>query len=311
MWVGEESTATGTNFSARAEQINNLQEWYLQNSRLGIPVSIVEETLHSGSYHGTIFPMPCGLGASWNTSLLAKVGAVIGAEARAGGADRGFSPEINVATDPRFGRTEENFGEDPALVATLGAAMALGMQGGAEGPSGYLPDPQIHVACEAKHAAAYAQGGRDAYPADVAPQTLFDIYLRPWRDFLSKAGGRGLMASHNSVNNMPAHGNHWLLNQTLRELFDAPGILIASDDSDIGQLTGFGIVPDTQAAAVLAVEAGMDQDLHAEAFPMLEDAFNQGQVSIEPIDRAVSNVLRQKFAAGLFDGAWRVNASVM
>jgi beta-glucosidase len=125
------------------------------------------------------------------------------------GVTRGFSPEINVCTDPRFGRTEENFGEDPCLVASMGVAAVHGLhQGNTEGPTGYLPPHAI--ASEAKHAAAYGFGGKDGAAADLSTRTLHDVYLRPWREYAA-AGGRGAMLSHNAINDVPAHANQELM----------------------------------------------------------------------------------------------------
>jgi beta-glucosidase len=184
---------------------NELQTWMVNNTRLGIPISFSAETLHSavgggskdvsGNGGGSVmFPMPCMQGCTWNTALIEKVARVIGTEARASGNDRGFSPEINVCTDPRFGRTEENFSEDPALVAAMGVAAVKGLHGGnVDGPSSYLPPGTI--VSEAKHAAAYGYGGKDGAGADISERTLYDVYLRPWRDY-ARNGGRGAMMSY-------------------------------------------------------------------------------------------------------------------
>lgn len=146
--------------------INVLQETFFNTSRLGIPVTLVAETLHSSVTGGTAFPNPTLLASSWNTSLVAAVGAVIAAEARASGVQRGFAPVLQVTTDPRFGRFEEAFGEDPLLVSAMGVAMVLGQQGAPVGPSAYADDPTAKLSCEAKHAVAYGYSGRDWYRAD-------------------------------------------------------------------------------------------------------------------------------------------------
>lgn len=181
---------------------NAWQTWQVNSTRLGIPTSFIGETLHSGYSGGTVFPMPSSQGASWNASLVQEIAAAIALEARTSGVDRGFSPVLHFCTDPRFGRCEESFGEDPALVAAMGVAAVTGLAGpgGPGAASTYLPDPTVHIATEAKHYAAYAYGGRDgSMPADVSEYTLFDVYLRPWRAY-ARAGGRGIMAAHNAVN---------------------------------------------------------------------------------------------------------------
>ena len=154
----------------------------------------------AGHVMGSIFPMPAGQGATWNRSMVRAVAAAIAAESRASGADRGFSPELQVATDPRFGRTQENFGGDPYLVSELGVAATLGLHGGdTGGPGGYLPDYTTTITSEAKHYAVYGFGDADGSPADVSIPTLYDVYLRPWKAYV-QAGGRGVMAAHNTVN---------------------------------------------------------------------------------------------------------------
>jgi beta-glucosidase len=175
--IGAVPCATGGTKEGIETQ-NAIQQQFLNQSRLAIPVTFHTETLHSAVSRGTIFPMPVMQGSTWDAPLVGLVGASIGTQTRAGGSDRGFSPEINVCTDPRFGRTEENFGEDPALVAAMGIAAVQGLQGGSTGgPSEYLPKGSI--ISEAKHAAAYGYGGKDGAAADLSPRTLHDIYLRP------------------------------------------------------------------------------------------------------------------------------------
>jgi len=216
----------------------------------------------------------------------------------------------------RWWRLEENFGEDPALVAKLGVAMARGMQGQPVGPPAAQPAPQPadryfdgdYVACEAKHGFAYLAAAEDGGPVQLGERTLMDAYMRPWRDFAA-AGGREMMASHQSFNDVPSHANTALLTGVMRERFGFWGGIIASDDSDTAHLVDIRVAANTSQAAALAVRARMDQDLHCVAFPTLNDTVRSGAVNASFVDRAAGNVLRQKFPAGLFDGAWRPNAS--
>ena len=139
----------------RINHLRNFQVWFTANNRLKIPISFVIETSHCGAAGGTIFPMGVTQGSSWNIELTHAIAGAIAKEARAWGGDRGLSPEINVCTDPRFGRTEENFGEDPRHVEAFAAAAVTGLQGGSTSPTTYLPDNE-HVVCEAKHCCACA-----------------------------------------------------------------------------------------------------------------------------------------------------------
>ena len=127
----------------------------------------------------------------------------------------GLSPEINVITDPRFGRTEENFGEDPALVEAMAVAAVTGLQGGTQQPSEYLADATTGIVCEAKHCCAYGAGGRDGNSADVSQKTLHDVYLRPWKAYIA-AGGRGMMLSHNELNGVQMHANDYIMTELFR-----------------------------------------------------------------------------------------------
>jgi len=158
-------------FNAQEAQ-NWLQETVINGSRWGIPVSVYVEGLHGGPGGGTIFPAPVNLGNSWNVSMLKQVGAAIGHEARIGGCDRVFAPELQVDTDARFGRFYESFSGDPHLVSVFGYFMTLGIQGPKAPADSYLGP--THAACEAKHMAAYGNAGKDGAAAEVSEATFFN-----------------------------------------------------------------------------------------------------------------------------------------
>jgi beta-glucosidase len=163
--------------ACRIAALREYQLGALNSSRLGIPVTFVIETSHCGAAGGTIFPMGVTQGASWNVSLVREVAAAIAVEARAWGGSRGLSPEINVVTDPRFGRTEENFGEEPLLVARMAAAATLGLQGSGM-PTDYLASYDDNIVAEAKHCCAYGFSGLDGGAADVSEATLRNVFVR-------------------------------------------------------------------------------------------------------------------------------------
>ena len=282
--------------------LNSVQQALLTNSTYGIPLLVWQETLHTAQSNGTIFPSPALWGATFDAELVRAAAEVIGAETRVRGVHMGFSPELQVDTDPRFGRTMEAFGEDPALVAALGVAYATGLQGGATGGPATYGNFSALVS-EAKHFAAYGQGGMDGIATDIANRTLFDVYLRPWRAYFREAGGRGAMVSHQSLNGVPNHASHFLLTDVWRGLIGAEQSFLASDDGDVGRLANFGVASDCPSGAVLAVAAGLDADLGPACFDSLVAAVRAGEVDEAHIDRAAGNVLRSKFGAGLFDGA--------
>ena len=264
---------------------------------------------------GAVFPMPNVQGASWNRTLVGAVAAAVAAESRAVGADRGFSPELQVATDPRFGRGQENFGADPHLVSELGVAATHGGQGArphgapgpALGPNAYIDGE--HLVSEAKHFCAYGHSAFDGQGADVSLATLYNVYLRPWKAYVRRAGGRGAMAGHNAVNGIPMHSNAWLLTHVLRRELGCEDCLIGTDFNDINNLVEFktanesrypGFAPATDGS-LQALAAGVDQDLGGTAFTTLAAAVQGGLLNESEVTRAAGNVLRAKFAAGLFE----------
>ena len=182
----------------------------VNGSRLGIPVSFRAELLHSGAVPGaTIFPMPCLIGAAWNRTLAREVAAASAREARAGGVDYGFGPVFQVATDARWGRLQEAYSEDPYLVTELGLAATEGFQGPPTATGEYITDP-TKLPVQAKHFAMYGAIAHDSLPVDRSLTTLHDVYLRPFRAFVTRGGGRALMASHPPVRSVPAVANRWL-----------------------------------------------------------------------------------------------------
>lgn len=294
--------------SDRFDCQNFLQSSIINSSRLGIPVSFIGETLVAGTSGGTIFPQPVLRGASFNVELEARIGASIARQARLGGIDRGLSPVLQVDTDVRFGRFEESYGEDPFLVSVMGVAVATALQGGSGGPHTYVPSGSI--SCEAKHALAYGFGGRDWYGTDLSNRTLFDVYARPWRAAIKQAGLRGLMVAHNEVNGLPLHGNRFILTDVLRKWFGGGDrLLIASDWGNVGQIPSYGVQPDLPHAGMLAVWAGLDNEMSPPPLGLatLVASASAGLINLSYIDRAASNNLAEKFATGLFDGAWALN----
>ena len=282
---------------------NELQQSIMGSSRLGIPVSFRGELLHSGAVAGTtVFPMPCLLGAAWNRSLARAVAAAAAAEATAGGIDYGFGPVLQVATDARWGRVNEAFGEDPTLVTELGLAAVEGFQGAPGSTGEYIRD-EAKLPMQAKHFAMYGQISHDTLPVDVSLTTLHDVYLRPFRAFVTRGGGRAVMASHPPIRYVPAVANRWLLTNLLRREWGPEGtnVTTASDCGDVGALcrrdgsdpakpgsrdapgANWGVAASKQAAAELALTAGLDQELDIGMssfnFPLLSNATSADAVS--------------------------------
>ena len=236
---------------------NELQQRMAEGTRLGIPITFTQETMTSGGHNGTSFPHPAAQGSSWNTSLVHQVAKAVAAEAYYSGVDRGYSPVLQVVTDPRFGRWHENFGGDGLLVAACATAAVTGLQGdGGSGPNTYLTPG--HIVAEAKHFGAYGGTSKDGGPVEVGMGALHDIYLRPWKA-AAKAGLRALMASHNDINGRPCHSNPFLLTQIMREEFGFGDALIASDGHDVNRVYYTGTCTDAVDAAAQCLSAGVDQ----------------------------------------------------
>jgi len=297
------------NITSCVEQRNKLQEFFLKNSRRGIPISFINEGLHGGAPGGTIFPEPIGQAMSWNVTLVGKIAQVIAAEASAIGVDTVFAPVVNMMTDPRFGRLQEGFGENPIIVSHMARASVIALQGGVGGADQYLPNGS--VVSLAKHYAAYgaALGGLNGGPADVSNRTLHEVYLRPWLA-LGQAGVRAVMPSHQTVGDVPMHGNRWMIDQKLRQDFGFGNGVALSDCNDVGELYHFRFATNLSHAAALAIKAGVDWDLQCGSdsskwgYNKLPEALKDGLVSESEIDVAVKHSLTQKFAAGLFDNPY-------
>ena len=300
--VALEDLAGSGDFATDWDALNWLQGQLVNCSRLGIPASVFVEGLHGGMFYGTIFPAPVNLGNAWNASMLRAIGAAVALEARLGGADRVFAPELQVDTDARFGRFFESFAEAAPLVAALGAQMTIGIQGGSTGaPSDYLAVGS--GVCEAKHMAAYGNAGKDGAAAEVSEATFFDVYWPPWVAYAA-AGGRGVMPSHQvtAAFNLPSHANAFMLNGLWRGVLGRNETFFSSDCGDISAFEGFQLAASDAKSAAVALNAGVDQDLCDEFYSVgVPAALAAGLVTQAVVDDAVGNILRAKFAAGLFD----------
>lgn len=288
--------------ACRIAALRAYQEGALAQSRLGIPVTFVIETSHCGAAGGTIFPMGATMGASWDADLVGAVFSAIAAEARAWGGDRGLSPEINVVTDPRFGRTEENFSEEPLVVARMASAATVGLQGVGQ-PSEYLPSFTDKIVAEAKHCCAYGFSGLDGGAADISEKSLHDIYFKPWRSAV-RSGLRGYMASHNELNGLPMHANGDVHMTLFRGEWNYSGF-VHSDWGNIRFLSNTHLCANDTACGSLAVAAGVDQAFVDSPFypGNIAAGIADGSIKLADVDRAAGNILAAKFAAGLFDGA--------
>jgi len=274
----------------------------VDQTRLGIPVLFHEEGLHGYAARGaTSFPQAIALASSWDPELLTRVFAIAGREIRARGVQQVLAPVVDVGRDPRWGRIEETYGEDPYLVGQLGIAAVRGFQGTA------LPLAAGNVFATLKHMTGHGQpeSGTNVGPASISERTLREVFFPPFAAAIHTASARNVMPSYNEIDGIPSHANHWLLHDVLRGEMGFTGAVV-SDYYGIEQLqTLHHVEPDLVHAAARALRAGVDFDLpDGEAYAMLPQALAAGLVTQAQIDAAVRRMLRMKFLAGLFENPY-------
>lgn len=282
-------------FGADPQLRNAMQRRAVKETRLGIPVMFGYDAIHG---FRTIYPISLAQACSWNPALVTKACAVSAQEARMSGVDWTFSPMIDVAHDPRWGRVAEGYGEDPYTNGVFGAASVRGYQGA------QLADSTSVAAC-LKHYVAYgaSEAGRDYVYTEVSPQTLWDTYLLPY-EMCVKAGAQTLMSSFNDISGTPGSANHYTLTEILKNRWKHDGFVV-SDWGAIEQLKSQGYAADKKEAAMRAFNAGLEMDMMSHAYDRhLADLVAEGKVSPAQLDDAVRRVLRVKFRLGLFENPY-------
>ena len=283
-----------------AKAVMALQEAVVSRSRFDIPAFIFEECLHGLLATGaTQFPQAMTMACAFNPPLVEKVFSATAAEARARGSQGCFSPNIDVCTDPRWGRAEETWGEDPYVISVAANAIIAGLQGE---KSDYLAEDKMAVSI--KHFAGYGQGigGRNFAPSHIGPVELQNVTLAPFRTAVKDSGAIGLMASHGEIDGVPAHADIELLHDTLREDWDFDGYVV-SDWDDIRRIHSLhGVAASEGEAAIMALKAGVDIELaNNGVYMMLPKLVRDGLISESFVRRAAERILRAKFKCGLFD----------
>ncbi len=282
-----------------AEFTNAVQRWVIENTRLGIPVMFHEEALHGlAALHGTHFPIPIGLASSWDPALVERVMTIAAREARSRGAQQVLSPVVDLGRDPRWGRIEETYGEDPHLVAQLGIAAVRGYQGTT------LPLARDRAFATLKHLSGHGshEGGINTAPSLLPERLLRAEILRPFELVLRDARAFSVMPSYNELDGIPAHANRWLLQDVLRGEWGFTG-LVVSDYYGIEQLVSrHRVAADRADAARQSLEAGIDIELpDPYGYPEIPALLKSGRLQTAALDLLVSRVLQAKFLAGLFD----------
>ncbi|HET8655676.1 MAG TPA: glycoside hydrolase family 3 N-terminal domain-containing protein [Longimicrobiaceae bacterium] len=286
--------------AARAEVANRVQRYFVEETRLGIPVLITDEALHGVVAQGaTNYPTPLALASTFDTALVHRVFGEIGLEAALVGSNLVLSPVLDLAQDPRWGRTEETYGEDPYLNSRMGVAAITGYQG-ATAP--FID--RRHVAATTKHFAGHGtpEGGRNIGPVHMSEVELRNYPLRPFEAAVREAHVAAVMPEYNEVLDVPAHANPFLLTTVLRDEWGFQG-LVVSDFFGVRYLFDtHRVARDSAEAARLAVTAGVDIDMpELASYRNLVSLVRQGRLDEAVIDRSVRRVLRMKFLLGLFD----------
>ncbi len=281
------------------EQSNAIQRWAISHNRLGIPVQFIEEGLH-GFDTGTVFPAPINLAATWNPMIARQTGAAIASEARATGVGMILAPVLDVARDPRWGRVEEDFGEDPYLTGQLGLAYARGAQGESL-------NSDATVVAEPKHFVGHGspEGGTNTSPVHIGERELRTVMLKSFEPAIRQGHAMGVMAAYHEIDGIPITDDPFVLKTILRQEWGFQGFVL----SDLGAIRRLYTIHDVAAtpkdAVCMAIRSGVDMqfyDFDHDVFQnALIDCVREGSLSQADLDEAVRSVLRVKFALGLFD----------
>lgn len=285
-------------FSNHAKAINQIQRWFVEETRLGIPVDFSNEGIHGLNHtKATPYPAPIGIGSTWNRALVRQAGEISGKEAKALGYTNVYAPILDVARDPRWGRVLECYGEDPYLVAEMGCQMVDGLQ--SQG-----------VASTLKHYAVYSvpKGGRDAVcrtDPHVAPRELHEIFLYPFRKVVQRTHPKGVMSSYNDWDGVPVTASYYFLTELLRQEYGFNGYIVSDSEAVEYVYNKHHVAESYEDAVRQVVEAGLNVRTN---FTPPEDYIlpvrknvEEGKLSMQSVDRMVADVLRVKFELGLFD----------
>lgn len=291
-------------YAKHVDAKHTIQRWFVEKTRLGIPVDFTNEGIR-GLCHdrATYFPAQCGQGATWNKKLIARIGEVEAKEAVALGYTNIYSPILDIAQDPRWGRCVETYGEDPYLVGELGKQMITSLQ-------------KYNLVATPKHFAVYSipVGGRDGKTRTdphVAPREMRTLYIEPFRMAFQEAGALGVMSSYNDYDGEPITGSYHFLTEILRQEWGFKGYVV-SDSEAVEFISNKHKVADTYEDGIAqAVNAGLNIRTHftppADFILPLRKAVDDGKISQETLDKRVAEILRIKFWLGLFDNPYRSN----
>lgn len=277
------------------EKVKQAQDIVMKESRLKIPLLFGSDVIHG---HKTIFPIPIGVSCTWDTALIRQSAIVAAAEATADGLNWAFSPMVDVARDPRWGRVSEGSGEDPFLGSQIAIAMVKGYQGNS------LADKNTLLAC-VKHFALYGapEGGRDYNSVDMSKIKMYNEYLAPYKAAVD-AGVATIMSSFNDIDGVPASGNKWLLTDLLKKDWKFNGMVV-SDYTSINEMVNHRM-GNLQEVSAMSIKAGLDMDMVGEGYlTTLKKSLDEKKITMQDIDRACRKILEAKYKVGLFEDPYR------
>ncbi len=278
-----------------AKKINAIQKYFVEKTRLGIPIIPFDEALHGLVRDGaTVFPQAIALAATWDTALMNKVANVIADEAKQRGIRQILSPVVNIASDVRWGRTEETYGEDPFLTSAMGVAFVTAFE-----KKGIITTPKHFIA-------NVGDGGRDSYPIHFNERLLEEIYFPPFKACFEKGGSRSVMTSYNSLDGVACSANNWLLQEKLKKQWGFDGFVISDANAVGGELVLHNTAKDYPASGQHAITNGLDVIFQTDYkhHKLFIPPFLDGSIDSTRLNDAVARVLKAKFELGLFENPY-------
>ncbi|MBV6655234.1 MAG: glycoside hydrolase family 3 C-terminal domain-containing protein, partial [Mameliella sp.] len=287
-----------------AEYANELQRYIIENTRLGIPALFIEEALHG--YQGnqaTAFPVPIGMGSMWDTELMERIGKAVGSEARSVGVHMVLAPVLGIGREPRWGRVQETYGEDPYLAARSGVGYINGLQG----------DDLAHddaVVAEPKHFGVHSipAGGKNTAPVYIGEREARSNFLYVFEKAFVEAEALGAMAAYHEWDGIPAAADHWLLTELLREEWGFKGMVLSDLGAIAKQTNAHGTAASPKEAITNSISAGLDMQFYDYAHDVFQqsviEAVKDKSLKMEDVDRAVASILYVKFRLGLFENPY-------
>jgi beta-glucosidase len=286
---------------------NAIQKYFIEETRLGIPVFYHEEALHGHAAKGsTSYPQPIGLASTFNPALIEQIFSVVAKEARLRGTHQVLAPVVDVARDPRWGRVEETYGEDPYLVGEMGVAAVKGFQGDGTFKNG------DKLVATLKHMAGHGwpEAGSNIAPANISERVLREVFFYPFKQVVQRAQPGSLMASYNEVDGVPSHANKWMLRDVLRGEMGFKGYIVSDyyairELHERSDLFGNHLADNGDAAAKITIEAGVNIELpEIDCFKNLDSLVTNGIIQESMIDELVAKMLEYKFRMGLFENPY-------